>query len=262
MIIFYSYIRYYIFDEFSGSLVLKYLLLALITIILLMIIICHTKCVITDPGKIEEFKMREVKFFDYCEKCALKRPLRSHHCKSCEVCILKMDHHCPWIANCVGFKNQKYFYLFLFYSSIGCMISFLGMIHKFLKIQEIIDKYNRSPDESTEDKFKIDIVIDPVLIVVSTTMSIILFIGIFVLFIVHTYYILNNLTSIENMKYKKIEDSPFYNKNKIENFKKVMGQNFFEWWLPIFTVSNKDNGYSFEIYKQISDPRCEHNTLI
>jgi palmitoyltransferase len=57
-----------------------------------------------------------------CNKCANAKPQRAHHCSICDVCILKMDHHCPWINNCVGHFNHRYFYLLIFYISIACII--------------------------------------------------------------------------------------------------------------------------------------------
>lgn len=50
-----------------------------------------------------------------CTRCETYRPPRAHHCRICKRCIRRMDHHCPWINNCVGERNQKYFLQFLIY---------------------------------------------------------------------------------------------------------------------------------------------------
>ena len=54
-----------------------------------------------------------------CPKCEMIKPARTHHCSICDRCVFHMDHHCPWINNCVGLENYRFFLLFIFYLFIG-----------------------------------------------------------------------------------------------------------------------------------------------
>ena len=39
-----------------------------------------------------------------------------------------MDHHCPWINNCVGIYTAKPFALFLFYVVLGCSLASFDLL--------------------------------------------------------------------------------------------------------------------------------------
>ena len=56
-----------------------------------------------------------------CKKCISPKPPRTHHCSVCDRCHLKMDHHCPWLNNCVGHFNHRHFFLYMVYTVAGCL---------------------------------------------------------------------------------------------------------------------------------------------
>lgn len=59
----------------------------------------------------------------WCSKCQAPKPDRCHHCRQCGRCILKMDHHCPWLMDtCIGLRNYKAFFLFLMYACAFCIL--------------------------------------------------------------------------------------------------------------------------------------------
>jgi hypothetical protein len=60
----------------------------------------------------------------FCEYCNLEQPYRSKHCRECEKCVRKYDHHCFWIGGCVGELNHRKFYGFLAFQTINFLQCF------------------------------------------------------------------------------------------------------------------------------------------
>ncbi|XP_075992396.1 putative palmitoyltransferase ZDHHC24 [Anticarsia gemmatalis] len=68
-----------------------------------------------------------------CTVCECLRPPRSWHCNTCDICVLKRDHHCTFFACCVGYYNQRYFMWFTFYIFVA-MVYALYFNIKFLSM--------------------------------------------------------------------------------------------------------------------------------
>ncbi|CAG5081582.1 Oidioi.mRNA.OKI2018_I69.PAR.g9917.t1.cds [Oikopleura dioica] len=60
-------------------------------------------------------------FLQFCQVCQGFKPPRAHHCRKCQRCCLKMDHHCIWLSQCVGYRNQASFMYFLFGAVFGAL---------------------------------------------------------------------------------------------------------------------------------------------
>jgi hypothetical protein len=217
---------------------LDYFVVLLFYINAIMVVICHTLAMWTNPGEVTIQPIGEIESVPnpitqndplFCKKCNGTRPERSHHCKVCKKCIIKMDHHCPWIANCVGHCNIKYFYLFLFYATFGDFIASICLYSKFLEI----DMTEKLKNHKVSTIFELIVAFkDPFILFVGILCAVAMTVSIGFLFIIQTRNLTNDVTTLENLfeLKKKSGNNP---KERFENFKAIMGDKFLIWFVPV-----------------------------
>ena len=144
-----------------------------------------------------------------CETCNIAKPFRSAHCSECDNCVLRFDHHCPWLGNCVAKRNYKYFYFYLVMVNIHCLLLFAFSLYAIIRIIQKRKKFNKDfPNFGLRniDFFCLFNGLIPIYTLIYTTIEMTFVTG---LFIYHTKLVLNNISTKEEIK--KLVHSPIGN---------------------------------------------------
>jgi uncharacterized paraquat-inducible protein A len=70
-----------------------------------MALACHAKTSLTDPGSVPSQAIPSERqrllrdSHSMCGQCQTFKPPGSHHCRICNRCVARMDHHCPWVSS-------------------------------------------------------------------------------------------------------------------------------------------------------------------
>ncbi|KAJ6764269.1 S-ACYLTRANSFERASE [Salix koriyanagi] len=168
----------------------------------------------------------------YCDTCMLYRPPRCSHCSICNNCVERFDHHCPWVGQCIGLRNYRFFFMFVFTETILC-----------LYVQAFCWVYIKRIMNSEETSFWKAMSKTPasIALVVYTFISF-WFVGGLTVF--HSYLISKNQSTYENFRYRYDGLANPYDKGLIENFKEV----FFS------SIPPSKNNFRAKIPKELTIP--------
>ncbi|XP_066496054.1 palmitoyltransferase ZDHHC15 [Tiliqua scincoides] len=177
----------------------------------------------------------------FCDRCQLIKPDRCHHCSVCAMCVLKMDHHCPWVNNCIGFSNYKFFLLFLAYSLLYCLYIAATVFKYFIK-------YWTEELNNSRSKFHILFLL---------FVAIMFFVSLMFLFGYHCWLVSRNRSTLEAFSAPVFQSGPDkngFNLGLVKNLQQVFGVEKRLWLLPV--VSSQGDGHFFptRTYSEARNP--------
>ncbi|TRZ02070.1 hypothetical protein DNTS_016491, partial [Danionella cerebrum] len=158
----------------------------------------------------------------YCHHCQLIKPDRCHHCSVCQKCVLKMDHHCPWLNNCVGFSNYKFFLLLLLYSLLYCLLIISSVTPTFIQLWQ---------GKMFDSCVKLHVLF-------LMLVSIIFAFTVCVLLVFHIWLLLCNKTTLEWLSVPFFVDGPgseAFDVGVRANLSQVFGKKKRLWLFPVFS---------------------------
>ena len=143
-------------------------------------------------------------FLNFCRTCLNAKDLRVYHCPDCDLCILRHDHHCPWLSTCIGLNNHKYFIILVF-------VNLIYFIYNTIILMDLVfselKKDNISELSKTNNIFLYFLLI----------LNIIFLLFHIALLINHSIYISTGQTTSEKIRRKKGAKNPFTNGNIVSN---------------------------------------------
>lgn len=184
--------------------------------------------------------------FRYCKKSQALKPDRAHYDSMTKRLVLKMDHYCPWVANCIGYSNYKFFVLFLFYAIMYCWMIIAIAIRPFLEVWTKTGRDINTDTSPTEPSgYRMQVIL---VFLVSAVFSL----SVLFLFGFHCYLISRNRTTIECYGAPVIrnvgECKHAYDVGCMPNWRQVMGRSVLCWLLPIsYDDPRLDGGHRYPL---------------